>query len=530
MENIFIEFLPPWVETGLQPAFYDKESGTVLQQISRMYPKINELIKSNNELGKEFVKLHDYVHDYFDNLDVQEEVNNKLEDMAESGDLATIIAQFLEMSPVFAYHTIAEMAGADNLADGCIAKVLGKTNADTGDGSFYRIRTKTGADTPDGVNLVAITGDNTIIAQIIPDAGYNYLSEEINDILSPQQFKNKKFLLVGDSYATGYQGAGQVNIEGFFTKVVNKLNLNAQIVCSNGYGFRGIGNNLKWQDLLENTTITNKSQFTDIIIAGGMNDRGTDADLTLAMEATFSYLKTNFPNAEIHVACVGKYAKNSTTSNLTAMRRIATIYKAVSIRNGHKYINGSDILLHNMGWFISDDIHPNTTGENQLAYGIEQYIVNGEISHFMNVTTLEDYQSDTLTPETGISHNLSIYSSLDKDCVTWYFSGAITFSSNITINNLTDITIGRLTNSYLCGSANNQGLCEYVEGYVYSPDTQYSGSPFVKVGFRIYNDNNNDIHLKAFTVSDDGGYKQLTINEIAFPYGAIQCRVNSRTC
>ena len=28
MENIFVEFLPPWVETGLQPAFYDKEDVT----------------------------------------------------------------------------------------------------------------------------------------------------------------------------------------------------------------------------------------------------------------------------------------------------------------------------------------------------------------------------------------------------------------------------------------------------------------------------------------------------------------------
>ena len=41
MQNIFIEFLPPWVETGIQTAFYDKESGTVLQQTARMYAKVN---------------------------------------------------------------------------------------------------------------------------------------------------------------------------------------------------------------------------------------------------------------------------------------------------------------------------------------------------------------------------------------------------------------------------------------------------------------------------------------------------------
>ena len=184
MENIFIEFLPPWVETGLQPAFYDKESGTVLQQVARMYAKMNELIKANHEQGElvveyiaKFVELKDYVENYFDNLDVQEEINNKLEEMAEQGELAGIIAQFLALAPVFGYNTISDMADADNLSNGCIAKVLGKTDADTGDGSFYRIRTRTGADTPDGENLVAITGDNTIIAQIIPDYNIDRLNE-----------------------------------------------------------------------------------------------------------------------------------------------------------------------------------------------------------------------------------------------------------------------------------------------------------------------------------------------------------------
>ena len=100
MENIFIDFLPPWVETGLQPAFYDKESGTVLQQTARMYAKVNELIGRINgqnttiqEYITKFNELHDYVYDYFDNLDVQEEINNKLDDMVDDGTLETLINQ-----------------------------------------------------------------------------------------------------------------------------------------------------------------------------------------------------------------------------------------------------------------------------------------------------------------------------------------------------------------------------------------------------------------------------------------------------
>lgn len=104
MKN-FINFLPPWVETNLQPAFYDKESGAVLQQTARMYAKVNQLVRiANEQYAKieeyiaKFVELKDYVDNYFDNLDVQEEINNKLDEMAEDGTLANIIANFIQNS------------------------------------------------------------------------------------------------------------------------------------------------------------------------------------------------------------------------------------------------------------------------------------------------------------------------------------------------------------------------------------------------------------------------------------------------
>ena len=118
MQNIFVEFLPPWIETGLQPAFYDKESGTVLQQVARMYAKVNWLIKVFNDFSKDttnfvndfvasttetvndyiarFVALKDFVDNYFDNLDVQEEIDNKLDEMVEDGTLQDIIEYYFK--------------------------------------------------------------------------------------------------------------------------------------------------------------------------------------------------------------------------------------------------------------------------------------------------------------------------------------------------------------------------------------------------------------------------------------------------
>lgn len=98
-----INFLPPWVETNLQPAFYDSESGTCLQQTARMYAKVNQLVRSVNDQNEtiddyiqQFIDLKDYVEDYFDNLDVQEEINNKLEQMADSGELGEIISSYVQ--------------------------------------------------------------------------------------------------------------------------------------------------------------------------------------------------------------------------------------------------------------------------------------------------------------------------------------------------------------------------------------------------------------------------------------------------
>ena len=176
MENIFVEFLPPWVETGLQPAFYDKESGTVLQQTARMYARVNMLIRMFNKLAKEtkttvdhyveeFTTLYNYVHDYFDNLDVQEEINNKLDAMVEAGTLQEIIADYLNTKAIFAFDTVADMKTATNLLDGSYAETLGYYTKDDNRGALYRIRPLAESEVPDENLVIAITG-TTYVAEL----------------------------------------------------------------------------------------------------------------------------------------------------------------------------------------------------------------------------------------------------------------------------------------------------------------------------------------------------------------------------
>lgn len=181
MQNIFIELLPPWVETGLQPAFYDKESGTVLQQVSRMYAKINQLIGSVNNQNKtitdyiqKFIDFKDYVETYLSNLDVQAEINNKLDQMAENGTLQEIISAYLNANAVLGFDTVSDMKSSTNLINGSFAKTLGYYTKNDGGSATYKIRSITNDDVVDESTIIEI-GDssNNLIAELIVEEPVN---------------------------------------------------------------------------------------------------------------------------------------------------------------------------------------------------------------------------------------------------------------------------------------------------------------------------------------------------------------------
>lgn len=80
----------------------DFDALTNWQLFCKLGKEMNKIIDNLNSLGIEtenlsqaFIDLQNYVNDYFENLDVQEEINTKLDEMAEGGQLAEIINQEL---------------------------------------------------------------------------------------------------------------------------------------------------------------------------------------------------------------------------------------------------------------------------------------------------------------------------------------------------------------------------------------------------------------------------------------------------
>lgn len=380
MQDLFIEFLPPWVETGLQPAFYDRESGTVLQQTARMYAKVNELVKAVNGMDKVIKEYVDYIDNYFKNLDVQEEINNKLDDMAEGGELAEYIAQYANLPCVHAYDTIADMASSSSLVDGSFARAMSKTVAGTGDGFYYYIRTKTGADTPDGENLVAIGDD--LVAVKIPDYGLNALADAIDarcdaieEDIAELQTPTKKYLFVGDSYADGYTPDG--NVTPWQIIVKDKLGLSDSqynTVHQGGFGFARPAQ-YNYYTLI--SALSNDEDLTDIVIGGGYNDQGYSySDVNTGINNVVTLCTSKFPNAKVHIAFIG-WSKN-------AVAKSALIYTyhyyntACNNNPGVDFMPNTQYALHDyFNQFSSDGIHPNLNGQNAIANAVYDALVYG---------------------------------------------------------------------------------------------------------------------------------------------------------
>ena len=152
----------------------DFDAVTDYELLCLVVDHLNEVIKNSNEqntviqnLYNAFVALKDYVDNYFDNLDVQEEIDNKLDEMAKSGELADIIAQYLELAGVLAFNTLNDLKNAENITEGSICKTLGYNTYNDGKGYYYKIRKITVDDVVDNLNIIAITGSDTLIAERI---------------------------------------------------------------------------------------------------------------------------------------------------------------------------------------------------------------------------------------------------------------------------------------------------------------------------------------------------------------------------
>ena len=76
-------------------------------------PTINNNAEAVQELQALYEELRIYVNDYFDNLDVQDEINNKIDAMVESGEFEEILSRLVPSGIPHYYDTVQDLKDAD---------------------------------------------------------------------------------------------------------------------------------------------------------------------------------------------------------------------------------------------------------------------------------------------------------------------------------------------------------------------------------------------------------------------------------
>lgn len=290
---------------GMLPTSY-KASLTYEEQIlaignyleTLVYPAINNNAEALTELQGLFIALQDYVNNYFDNLDVQEEINNKLDDMAESGELEDIIAAYINTRAIFGYDTVADMTSAKNLDNGSYAKTLGYYAKNDGGAALYKIRTITNEDVVDGSFIIAMTNENLIAELIIINDNINMLGAYGDNIHDDTEVIEKSLNKLGHAK---------------FLNKTYKCNIN--IDNDEEYSIIGLDNTiLNAYDTNEEIIKINNSSFTKkkVIKNINMNLANSQNGIFVGLN---SFVDNYFPNIielkNIHIYCENSFSGNA---------------------------------------------------------------------------------------------------------------------------------------------------------------------------------------------------------------------------
>lgn len=77
-----------------------------------LFKTVKEMFDAQDELVKSYKALYDFVNNYFSNLDVQEEINNKIKNMVNTGELTKLILPYIKASPIIV-NSLDEMINHD---------------------------------------------------------------------------------------------------------------------------------------------------------------------------------------------------------------------------------------------------------------------------------------------------------------------------------------------------------------------------------------------------------------------------------
>lgn len=374
---------------GAIPSSY-KESLTYYEMLEwlckyledTVIPAVNNNAEALEEVQEAFVTLKNYVDNYFDNLDIQQEINDKLDEMAESGQLTDIIAQYLQLAGILSFDTISDLVAAENIVNGSSCYVLGGTSYNDGNGAFYKVRTVTNDDTIDGYYIVALDVSNTLVAERL------------------EEKEKEEYIIIGDSYGA-YDGSW---IDKLITKIGDKAVCHKIAIGGAGFYHQSSIQNYTFLTYLQSqaSTITNPLKIKKIIVCAGYNDNDATYDnITTAINSFCSYCKTTYPNARVYIGMIGFNSAKTATGTLLRDSLFTVVLPAYSAdynnEYGPVYIENSELILKNTDFMASDNVHPVEAGSNKIATCLYKWLLHGTMNYMNSVENITmENSTDTI--------------------------------------------------------------------------------------------------------------------------------------
>ena len=223
--------------------------------------------------------------------------------------------------------------------------------------------------------------------------------------------KNRKYIFIGDSYASGEIGSSWIDN---CRAVLGEAN--TYKYAKSGAGFTIAGNT--FQTLIEKAAadITDKTIITDVVVGGGYNDAiysvGDDATKIRVMNTFVQYVQATFPNAKVHFAFISWCI---IPANLAKLAKECHLWLEVGKGTaGADYLNNIQFALHRTDYFkgnhMNPTFHPNAAGNLYLSQCMLNCLQTGSCNVYHKITLkgtgisyklLDAHVAITVTVENG---------------------------------------------------------------------------------------------------------------------------------
>lgn len=162
------------------------------------------------------------------------------------------------------------------------------------------------------------------------------------------------------------------------------------------------------------SVIPDKNNITDVIVCGGANDQisANIAQTLPGIQAFISYVKTEYPNAKIHIG----HFTNTLENGLVELYRQSVFLYEQCVNYGAAYMENSQHIMRKLAFFNSDNVHPSQDGIAALAKYLASYLLNGHID-------VNEYADSTIAAGSATVYNDRLKQIQHNGTITYKFQG-----------------------------------------------------------------------------------------------------------